>query len=123
MELYPGWTARDNYAKHKKKKRNRRDKVRAGGTHDEGTIDATTATVSDDVVLMVELSMHCRSGILFCPTNTTTTFFFFVKSISQKKVYPENDFDEKIQWWWQPATAAACGMAIKNVLCCLFAVI
>ena len=118
MELYPGWTARDNYAKHKKKKRNRRDKVRAGGTHDEGTIDATTATVSDDVVLMVELSMHCRSGILFCPTNTTTTFFFFVKS-----VFPENDFDEKIQWWWQPATAAACGMAIKNVLCCLFAVI
>ena len=34
MQLYPGWTARDNYAKHKKKRR-RRDKVRAGS--DEGT--------------------------------------------------------------------------------------
>ena len=28
MQLYPGWTARDNYAKHKKKRR-KRDKVRA----------------------------------------------------------------------------------------------
>ena len=53
MELYPGWTARDNYAKHKKKRRNRRDKVRAG-THDEGTtIDTTTTTVSDDVLMVV----------------------------------------------------------------------
>ena len=52
MELYPGWTARDNYAKHKKKRRNRRDKVRAG-THDEGTTIDTTTTVSDDVLMVV----------------------------------------------------------------------
>ena len=30
LNLYPGWTARDNYAKHKKKKR-RKDPVREGG--------------------------------------------------------------------------------------------
>ena len=29
MQLYPGWTARDNYAKHKKKRR-KREKIRAG---------------------------------------------------------------------------------------------
>lgn len=37
MQLYPGWTARDNYAKHKKKRR-KRDKVRADNNGSEGTI-------------------------------------------------------------------------------------
>eukprot|EP00095_Tigriopus_kingsejongensis_P004324 snap_masked-scaffold228_size248166-processed-gene-1.7 protein:Tk04324 transcript:snap_masked-scaffold228_size248166-processed-gene-1.7-mRNA-1 annotation:"protein isoforms a h i s isoform x4" len=32
MELHPGWTARDNYAKHKKKKR-RKEVVRESGSH------------------------------------------------------------------------------------------
>ena len=31
MEKYPGWSARDNYAKHKKKRR-KRDKIRDGGS-------------------------------------------------------------------------------------------
>ena len=31
MQLHPNWTARDNYAKHKKKRR-KRDKVRDGGS-------------------------------------------------------------------------------------------
>ena len=30
MAMYPGWSARDNYAKHKKKRR-KRDKIRDGG--------------------------------------------------------------------------------------------
>ena len=35
-QLYPGWTARDNYAKHKKKRR-KRDKIRAD-SNAEGSI-------------------------------------------------------------------------------------
>ena len=66
MELYPGWTARDNYAKHKKKRRNRRDKVRAG-THDEGTIDTTTTTVSDDVLMVVVNASIGHSARLLLP--------------------------------------------------------
>ena len=31
MQLHPNWSARDNYAKHKKKRR-KRDKVRDGGS-------------------------------------------------------------------------------------------
>jgi len=34
MQLYPGWSARDNYAKHKKKRR-RRDLARDGGREDD----------------------------------------------------------------------------------------
>lgn len=31
MELYPGWTARDNYAINQKKKKKKRDKSSDGG--------------------------------------------------------------------------------------------
>ena len=39
MRLYPGWTARDNYAKHKKKAR-KRDCGGSGGGFREGARDA-----------------------------------------------------------------------------------
>ena len=33
MQLYPGWTARDNYACNAKKKKKKRDKNSDGGIH------------------------------------------------------------------------------------------
>ena len=37
MQLHPNWSARDNYAKHKKKRR-KRDKVRDGGSKKEPSV-------------------------------------------------------------------------------------
>ena len=36
-QLYPGWTARDNYAKHKKKRR-KRDKIRTDSNAEGSTV-------------------------------------------------------------------------------------
>ncbi len=45
MQLYPGWTARDNYAKHKKTRRSKKDRVR-----DEGQMSADTSGLVEDVL-------------------------------------------------------------------------
>ena len=60
MQLYPGWTARDNYAKHKKKRR-RRDKVRAGS--DEGTF---IGCLHREVFFLLYGCLNRPTWVVFC---------------------------------------------------------
>lgn len=63
MQLYPGWTARDNYAKHKKKRR-KRDKVRS----DEGRTVCLVRLHDHD---LFDLSSVCLLSTFSCCCSTS----------------------------------------------------
>ena len=68
MSLYPGWTARDNYAKHKKKKR-RKDTVRDGGSKDLQSVwvfNGQLVFVNTVASLAILCPCHVRLSSFLC---------------------------------------------------------
>lgn len=68
MEKYPGWSARDNYAKHKKKRR-KRDKIRDGGSN-KCTLLMVRFT-HDFLLLRFHLAMQFKNAMIRFPVKTS----------------------------------------------------
>lgn len=58
QQLYPGWTARDNYAINQKKKKKKRDKSADGGE------SHLLVSLAISPLISLSLSPHHRTGIL-----------------------------------------------------------
>ena len=65
MQLHPNWSARDNYAKHKKKRR-KRDKVRDGGSKKSNLIHRNCRLMFLWFFKIVYMSYFCQGIFLFC---------------------------------------------------------
>ena len=63
MQLHPNWSARDNYAKHKKKRR-KRDKVRDGGSKKSNLIHRNCRLMFLWFFKIVYMSYFCQG--IFC---------------------------------------------------------
>ena len=63
MQLHPNWSARDNYAKHKKKRR-KRDKVRDGGSKKSNLIHRNCRLMFLWLFKIVYMSYFCQG--IFC---------------------------------------------------------
>ena len=48
MQLYPGWSARDNYAAHTKKKKRKREQMTKEGGENAGKVYGYTTHCSDN---------------------------------------------------------------------------